>query len=731
VNKLLVAFFAAAALSSTAPIEAQSRARGIVVDGSGAPVPNASVAIEGTSVSTGDDGRFDMSAPPEATVRVTAVGFEPATLLAIATDGDIRVVLRPAPLHEAIVVTASRGAEQLATASATTVVTSAELLNSAGGALDDVLRNTPGFTLFRRSSSRASNPTTQGVTLRGVSGSGASRTLVLADGFPLNDAFGSWVYWNRVPQAAIDRVEIVRGAAGDLYGADALGGVVQVLTFPAGRTRLRADVDGGSHATRRGSVFGSVQRSGWNLLGAAESLRTDGVLIVGRESRGPVDTRSDSDYDTGFAAGGYDNGTSHVAFRFSQYREHRGNGTPLQVNTTDWKQGSGDAGGSIGGGAWIARAATGDAAYYQTFTAVAADRASERLTTVQTTPTRFSMASGQWARGWGNQTLLVGAEGRRTRSTVQETRYAVGGAASGPFLSGGRETAAGGFARVSLAARQLTLVLGARADAWRSHPNDTTLPTHTANFVSPRASAAWSVSNRAAVHAAAYRSYRTPSLNELHRGFRAGNILTNPNPELDPETLTGAEGGLLLTPGRVSARVTGFWNELQHAITNVTIASTPAQITRQRQNTDTVRATGVEFEAGIRPGTRWTISGVATVTRSKFARTPAQPALQGKRVPQVPKFQLGGTMTYSDPRGFTGSLQARMFGTQFDDDLNLFLLARYGVVDASVSQSLARGVNVFAAVENLLDADYDVGRTPIRTIGWPRTARVGVRIFLP
>jgi len=45
---------------------------------------------------------------------------------------------------------------------------------------------------------------------------------VLADGVPLNDAFGSWVYWNRVPLAAIDRVEVVRGATGDLYGADAL-----------------------------------------------------------------------------------------------------------------------------------------------------------------------------------------------------------------------------------------------------------------------------------------------------------------------------------------------------------------------------------------------------------------------------------------------------------------------------------------------------------------------------
>ena len=168
----------------------------------------------------------------------------------------MRIVLQPATFADSVVVTADRGATRLPSAASATVLTSAELSNSAAGALDDVLRQTPGFTLFRRSSSRTANPTTQGVTLRGVSGSGASRTLVLADGVPLNDPFGSWVYWNRVPLAAIDRVEVVRGGAGDLYGADALGGVIQLLTFSPSRPRLRATVEGGSHSTGRASLFG-------------------------------------------------------------------------------------------------------------------------------------------------------------------------------------------------------------------------------------------------------------------------------------------------------------------------------------------------------------------------------------------------------------------------------------------------------------------------------------------
>ena len=717
-----------------APLYA-ARVAGVVLDASGAPIAGATVAAGPASVTTGDDGSFLLAeAPDGAEVRVTAAGFAAASLTVAGESEDVRIVLQPAPLVDTVVVTASRGAARLATPEATTVVTSAELLTSAAGSLDDALRNTPGFSLFRRSSSRVSNPTTQGVTLRGVSGSGASRTLVLADGVPLNDPFGSWVYWNRVPQAAVERVEVVRGATGDLYGADALGGVVQVLTFAPGRTRLRATGEGGSHKTGKFSGFGSTQRNAWSAEGAGEWVRTDGVIIVGEEVRGPVDVRADSDYATGFVGGGYNPGSWHAAGRLSLYDEDRGNGTPITVNTTEWKQVSGDAGGSVANGAWLARASGGTQDYYQTFSAVGAGRATERLTFEQTIPTRFANVSGQWTRGTATSVWLFGAEAKRTRSTVNELRYSVALVPSGPFVAGGTESTGALFARVSTSPRdRLTIVLGVRGDFWQSTPRDTASPTHSAEFFSPRASVSWALSPVTSVQASVYRAHRTPTLNELYRDFAVGNTLTRANPELDPERLTGADGGVLFAWRPLSARVTGFWNELDGAITNVTLTPppVPGQITRQRQNTDTVRAKGIEIEADYRPLAGWTFGALAAVTRSTFADAPAQAVLVGNRVPQVPSYQLGVTATYVDRRGFTGSLQARRIGSQFDDDLNMFELESFGVVDISASQELQRGLHVFLAIENLADRDYDVGRTPIRTIGWPRTARMGFRVFLP
>ena len=118
-------------------------------------------------------------------------------------------------------------------------------------------------------------------------------------------------------------------------------------------------------------------------------------------------------------------------------------------------------------------------------------------------------------------------------------------------------------------------------------------------------------------------------------------------------------------------------------------------------------------------------------TWSHFEHAPEQPAIEGNRVPQVPRFQLGVSASYSHPVGFTGSVQARGLSSQYDDDLNQLLLEKYGVVDLSASQQVTGGVNLFFAVENLFNEDYDTGKTPLRTVGWPRTARAGVRVFLP
>ncbi len=112
----------------------------------------------------------------------------------------------------------------------TRVLSAEELQRAAPVGLDGKLRTVPGFDLFRRSSSLVANPTTEGVSLRGLGSTAASRTLVLLGDVPLNDPFGGWVHWEELPSLAIGRVEVVRGGVSDLYGSSAVGGVVQIST---------------------------------------------------------------------------------------------------------------------------------------------------------------------------------------------------------------------------------------------------------------------------------------------------------------------------------------------------------------------------------------------------------------------------------------------------------------------------------------------------------------------
>src|SRR6266550_882533 len=150
-------------------------------------------------------------------------------------------------IADTITVTANRAAERLADTPASVLVLSQKAIAlSASPAIDDSLRQVPGFTLFRRSGSRTANPTAQGASLRGVGGSGASRALVLDDGIPLNDPFGGWIFWGRVPRAALERIEVVRGGASDVYGSGAMSGVVQ---FIRRRDDAAFDVSAGSERT--------------------------------------------------------------------------------------------------------------------------------------------------------------------------------------------------------------------------------------------------------------------------------------------------------------------------------------------------------------------------------------------------------------------------------------------------------------------------------------------------
>jgi len=679
--------------------------------------------------------------PPRSSSLCTAIAGAAREALAggaavSGSPGD--VAAPPLAVAEEITVRASRTARRLAdTPAGVTVLSAADLAAGTATTLDQALRAVPGFSLFRRADSRFANPTTQGASLRGLGASGASRAVVLADGVPLNDPFGGWIAWGRVPRAAIDRLEVLSGAASDLYGSAALGGVVELVRKRAVLPALAAEAAYGGLASADATLFAGGRRGAWGATVAAEGARTGGYVAVAPEARGPVDTAvasRRSALEVALERGG--TGGLALFLRGSAYGESRDNGTPLQTNSTALRQWS--AGGDWSGaqGSLGLRAYGGDQLYRQSFSAIAADRASETLTRLQRVPAgdRGGSLSGSWALAAGNA-LLAGLDLRQADGASRERAITPSGVT--PAGGEGTQETAGLYLedQAELGARW-SASLGGRLDAWRnldarltSAAGASRLPDRSARAASPRAALTFRASDRLALSAAAYRAFRAPTLNELYRTFRVGNVVTQANPGLAAERLGGGElGGLFTAPGgRVTARATLFWLEVDHAISNVTLATTHALITRRRENLGRTRSRGLEAQATARLGRGWALAGGYLYADARVLSFAADLTLEGLAVPQVPRHQLSAELRRDGPRGQLG-LAARWTGRQYDDDQNRLPLAGYLALDARVSRTLGAGLSLFLAGENLLDRREEVARTPTLTLGPPRILRLGLQL---
>jgi outer membrane receptor protein involved in Fe transport len=699
---------------------------GQVEDRTGAAVSGARVRAPGLDIETTTDaeGRFTLAVPAlPALLTISAPGFADVEVTAV-TAASLSVQLRPRGIVQTVTVRAVSDDVRVTTPGSATVLDGDALASLPAFSLDDQLRSVAGFSLFRRSSSRVANPTTFGVTLRGLAGSGASRTLVTADGVPLNDPFGGWVYWDRVPAAALDQIEVAKGGSSDAHGSAALAGAIHVETSATG-ARLVGEV--GQRGTNRLSLFGGRRFGGQIASASIEHGGTDGYILTGPESRGAVDVAATSTYTAGFLRGGTNFVSTagqttppvHAELRYGYFTEDRGNGTPFQTNATVVRDVNAVVNGFGWGSSWSIRGGRQSQDYDQTFSRILGGRVGEDPTSQQHVDTSSWSGSGEWTRGFGQSVLLLGASGRSVSVELADQPLPI----VTPIVPVDLRQRSGGVlahTTVALSSRA-TVAAGLRADVWTSGRVDGTQTKRT--FVSPRGSVAYELSDLLSFSTGVQRAYRAPTLNELFRDFRVGAILTTANPDLDAESSMGWEGSALVRLPRGVARATAFWTRLDDAILSVT----QAQNLRQRQNAGRIRAAGVEFDADVRISSELTATASVAFTDSVFVEGPA---VEGLRVPQVPRVHGSlGARLVTGP--ITGAAELRIIGRQFDDDQNAFELDRSAVLDVRAGWRPKRGWELFVAVENALDEEQDVGRTPLRTLGLPRTARVGVRLDSP
>ncbi|HET6977733.1 MAG TPA: TonB-dependent receptor [Pyrinomonadaceae bacterium] len=718
---------------------------GVVSDSSGAAIEHASVefSANGNTIRTETDaeGNFTvLSAQPYGTLSISSPGFNPFKFEITTASEPLRIRLEPAGVIERIVVNTDN--ERIPPTPVSQFALKHDDIELAGAlTLDDVLRQVPGFSLFRRSGGLTTNPTAQGVSLRGVGANGASRALILLDGVPLNTPFGGWVYWNRVPRVSVEGVQVNNGASSDLYGSGALGGVVNLSSRITPATFLDFEASAGNKVTGATSFRGGRVFDKWGLQFSGQALHTDGYVLVPEDQRGPVDTTAGTGDLTGsltlsrtFAH------DRHAFVRLNSFGESRRNGTPIQLNDTrissidlgfDWSD------------AMSVRLYGSKENFNQNFTAVAADRQSESLTNRQRNPSQQAGFAFQWRKPVGDhQAISAGAEGRDVRGHSAETTF--NNSRMTAFIdAGGRQRSLGFFASDSVHFRSWFFSFGARVDRWRNSrgfsdripvtgaPSLNDFPDRSETVFSPRVSVMKRFDRGVSLSASAYKAFRAPTLNELYRNFRVGNVVTNANAALKAERLTGGDEGIGVERlgGRLFVRGNFFWSEIDDSVANVTLTSTPALITRQRQNLGAIRARGIELSSVMKFRKYWEISGEYLLTDSTVLRFPANRSLEGLLVPQVPRHQFNFQVNYSTAAWLVGT-QGRFVSTQFDDDQNTLPLERFFTLDAEVSRRVSEHVRLFAAFQNLTGSRYQISSTPVLTVGPPALVRLGIRLSL-
>ena len=673
-----------------------------------------------------------------------------ASLLQAANTGGAQQTASP-QVTEQVEVTAYRTpVATLESPVSTRVLTGEALQRAVPVGLDGKLRTVPGFDLYRRSSSLVANPTTEGVSLRGLGSTAASRTLVLFGDVPLNDPYGGWIHWEELPALAIGQAEVVRGGVSDLYGSSAVGGLLQLTPVAAGGPQPELVLGSGYGAEglneNDARLRGSYRR--WSGLAASEILGTDGYTLVAPNLRGPVDVRSDVHAQSGLlfgerALGGAGSGNA-VWLRDNVLNEIRHNGTPLTENSTRlWRYAAGlDQTGW--GGTWQLRGWGSTERFFQNFSSVAVGRASEALTRTALDPAEELGAALRWQRPLASDLVaLAGADVRDLRAEDTERPTS---AATPATDTTARQTDEGAYGELLWTPGPWLVSGSARVDRFRNADAaaftlttgaEKPLPVIEQTVLDPRVGVSRRLGSVLAVSASGFRAYRAPTENELYRTGQVGQQTTLANPSLQAERATGWETGLAgeVPGGRYAAgwRASYFWTEVNRPITALTLSTTPTATTLQRENLGQIRSRGVSLDGSVHPAGWLTLTGgyqLARATVTRFPGQPGQPNLVGLWIPQVPRNTGTLQATAARPRWGLLSLQARTSGRQYDDDENTYVLHGFTRFDVYASHTFGERYEVFAAVDNLLDRSIDVGRTPIRTLGTPQLARFGVQVTL-
>jgi len=693
------------------------------------------------------DGKLRISCAAPCGVLFAAPGFEAKT---VQLSADATIQLAPAGAIEEVTVTAYRTPlGSLESPASTRELSQTALNTTAAITLDGKMRQLPGVELFRRSSSLVANPSSQGLSLRALGSTAASRTLITEDDVPLNDPFAGWIHWQEQPELSIDRIEVVRGGASDLYGSSAIGGVVNIVPIRPTSDLAELRSSYGAEGTYDDSLLFQTKLGPWGLLAAGGVLGTDGYIQEAPYQRGPVDINSNVHSQNGLVLAEHVQGALRLFVRTNGFNDARSNGTPDQTNATRiWRYSTGSDWQGPHSGVLGVRFYGSTEHYRQVFSNIlntpnAANpdcsyRCGESPTRSSHSPENELGAVAHWTQPLGAGFVIVaGADSHDVRVWDLEQTY---GATAALTNLHDHQRDSAGYAEAMWVHKAWTATASGRLDWFQNYdgqqvrfngstwtPTSNQPPQFGQRVFDPRIGLSRKLFEHWAASASAFRAFRAPSPNELYRSTQVGNELTTPNGNLLSERATGWEAGIATERHWGTVRASYFLTQVNRPIVAVTINPNSSPILLMRENLGQIESKGLSLDYELAP-LRW----LAVDGGYQYAHATVTHGVSdvGNWIPQVARNLASMNIRAFRPALGTLNLKGRISGRQYDDDANTYLLAGFFRLDVYASHDFGKRFQVFAAGENLLNRQIEVGKTPTTTLGSPRVGRAGIQIRL-
>lgn len=593
------------------------------------------------------------------------------------------------------------------------VITQEDIQNSAALNVDELLESVSGINVVHNLGILSSGSTSK-VIIRGVGGTGESRTLLLVDGVPMNDAFSGAVEWNQIPLESIERVEILKGVGSALYGSNAMGGTINIITKNPSQNYVKTSLSYASMNTQKGNLQAGGKIGDLGYFFNGELIKSDGYIVEKEEDResntiktalkrknvlGKLTYQLDDSSDISLMYSYYNNEDDGVLKMLID--DYNPGITTNQMYQLQYKK----------------KFENGSDMHISVFTqnnALHKDYLKDS-TTIEYEVEQKTDEKGiltKYSYYFDNHTVTIGAD-MKFSDVESQNLYTNAKQAT----SKGQQDYYALFVQDEyFFGKDVVVNIGARYDYYKNHKGSVAdevnnfyenYETKTLKAFNPKLALLYNISDFTTIKSSIGTAFRAPSINDLYKSTIKKNKISAGNPNLDPETIRSIDIGVVqkfAKSGLLS--VTGYHSIIEDYIYSI-LAPKSSPYYKEKINVGKAKIQGIETELEYSPLSELKLIANYSYTQATIEEFEEDTSLEGKDIIRVPKHKASFKILYHDPMVCNFNLTTNYVGSRYEDDSNQIEYQSYITTDIKISKKINQNFDVALTAIDLFNEAYE------------------------